>query len=473
MNHNAARADSRTIADFDRADDDAVAPDVDMISDHRTIGRSFAHADGRGVAQGAIGADDSVVVDDEGVAVIQLEPRSDRGFVIQLDAQFPIHEELVDSQIGQADPAEAARKPVQLLGKAERGQHEPAADVARVGGPILQDALSHLTCALRMTVFFYLPETHLPSAEKRAAWTRGEHAVLEESGKSAAAQSWIYRTWIALARHGCHAELVHEMPAQGCVIALAGTVPSSFRPPQELFLAGVVADGLPHPAAHLHIVQNAAHARRLPRSVFMPHWPQPGLIERDAQRGTKLERIAFFGTRDNLAAELQDAKWQSELARGTGAKIEIRGADKWHDYNDVDAVVAIRDFRGGRQLHKPATKLYNAWLAGVPFIGGTDCAYAAEGNAGHDYLVARSPDEVISHLEKLKRDEAFRCSLVGEGKKKAAGYTAESITARWQKLIEETIPAMARARAGKARWSNFGADTFMRLVLAADRIFRN
>ena len=324
-----------------------------------------------------------------------------------------------------------------------------------------------------MTVRFYIPEAHLPSAEKREAWMQGDVIALEEEGKTATAQSWIYRTWIALSRSGCPVELVHKLPQGGCVIALSGNIPPSFHAPRGLFLAGVVADGLPHPSAHLHIVQNAAHARRLPRSVFMPHWPQPGLIPRNPERGPTFERVAFFGTTRSLALELQDPAWLERLRLATGCVFEVRGAERWHDYSNVDAVIGIRDFYGTRQLHKPATKLYNAWLAGVPFIGGTDSACFAEGCEGRDHLAARSPDEVISLLVKLKNDSSLRQSLIRQGTKKSADYTAVATTERWRKLVEETIPAMAATRARRLQLLNLCNDIAMRGICAADRIFRS
>ena len=324
-----------------------------------------------------------------------------------------------------------------------------------------------------MSVQFYLPEAHLPSKENRAAWMEGGDLVLEEGGKSAASQSWIYKTWIALSKKGCLTELVHNFPESGVVFALSGTIPTRFWAPEGMLLVDVVADGLPHAAAHVHIVQNAAHARRMPCSIFMPHWPQPGLQVRDPQRGAKCERVAFFGTRDNLAPELQDASWQEELKRRTGILFEIRGAGRWHDYRNVDAVVAIRDFTGGKQIHKPATKLYNAWLAEVPFIGGTDSAYAADGSAGQDYLVARGPAEVVRHLELLARDQVLRNSLVEEGRKKAVVFNAESTACRWQKLVELEIPSLARSRATRPRWIR-ACEDFCRLgVCEIDRIFRS
>lgn len=324
-----------------------------------------------------------------------------------------------------------------------------------------------------MRVSFYLPGSCLPSAEKRARWIGQKDVILEESGKPAAAQSWIYRTWMALEQLGCPVDLVHEMPDHGCVVALSGTVSPCFRGGSGLFLAGVVADGLPHPSAQLHVLQNAAHARRLPRSGFMPHWPQPGLLARDSERRTTFERVAFFGTKDNLAGEMMTPAWLDDLKRATGSNFEIRGAARWHDYSDVDAVIAIRDFGGGRQLHKPATKLYNAWLAGVPFIGGTDSAYAAEGEPGVDYLVARTPQEVIDQLQRLKSDPELRAKLVSNGRRKSLSRSAEAIALMWRAFVEEKIPAMVEARRRQSKLWNLCADTAMRGALSLDRIFRS
>jgi len=324
-----------------------------------------------------------------------------------------------------------------------------------------------------MPVCFYLPESFLPSAEKQALWPRGDGTTLEQSGKIAAAQSWIYRTWMMLQKDGCPAELVHTIPDRGCVVALSGNIPPSFRASTGLFLADVVADGLPHPAAALHIVQNAAHARRLPRGRFMPHWPQPGLVPRDETRGPVWQRAAFFGTGENLATELRSVAWQDELKQKTGMVLEIRGADRWHDYSDVDAVIAIRDFSGAKQLHKPATKLYNAWLAGVPFIGGTDSAYGSEGEAGADYLVARSPAEVIAHLQRLKGDPNLRDRLVAAGRRKSVSRNPEAITAMWREFVEEKIPPLVAARRRRTAFTNACADAAMRGALILDRIFRS
>lgn len=324
-----------------------------------------------------------------------------------------------------------------------------------------------------MRVSFYLPRHYLPSAEKQRAREIGEHVTLEQSGKIASAQCWIFQTWAFLKRGGFAAELVHEIPDEGIAISLAGCLPPGFRAPRGVFVADVVADGLPHPGAHVHIVQNARHARRLPGAVFMPHWPQPNLLPRDPERGEAFERVAFFGDEGNLAPELRDPRWREELRRTTGAELDIRDAARWHDYRDIDAVIAIRDFDGARQLHKPATKLYNAWLAEVPFVGGTDSAYAADGHPGDDYLVARSPDEALAALESIRDDPSLRARLVAAGARTAQNFSVDAITARWRAFIEDDLPARAAALASRPRALRRCDDTFRRLVCFADRVLRD
>lgn len=324
-----------------------------------------------------------------------------------------------------------------------------------------------------MRASFYLPRHYLPSAEKQRAWEKGEHVTLEQSGKIACAQCWIFQTWALLKRSGFATELVHEMPDEGIVISLTGCLPSDFRTRPQLFVAGIVADGLPHPGAHVQILQNSAHAKRFPGAAFMPLWPQPNIVPRNTNRGGTFERVAFFGDEGNLAAELRDPRWREKLSSVTGAALEIRTAARWHDYSDVDAVIAIRDFRGARHLHKPATKLCNAWLAGVPFVGGADSAYAADGHPGTDYLVARSPDEALTALENIRNDSSLRTRLVAEGVRTAQNFSVDAITARWRALIEDDLRERASKLASRPKALRRCDAIFRRLTCFADRVLRD
>lgn len=297
-----------------------------------------------------------------------------------------------------------------------------------------------------MQVSFYLPEKYFPSEEWIQAWKEDRPFPLEESGKAAAVHCWIYQTWALLTEAGIQTALVSELPTTGLVLALSGTLHSSFRSDQlssDFFLVDIVADGLPHPAAHFHLVQNRAHARRLPRSHFIPLWPQPALIPREKNREMIFERVSFFGDPKNLAAEFFSFSWQQRLKKELSLEFEIRRAEQWHDYSNVDAVIAIRDFSRSRQFHKPATKLYNAWLAGVPFIGGNDSAYQSDGRPGIDYLIAQSPRQALEHLRKLKEDATFRSHLIQNGVESGKRFSRSATLEHWKSLVQEILPGLA------------------------------
>lgn len=294
-----------------------------------------------------------------------------------------------------------------------------------------------------MRVHFHLPQKYLPDAIRQEAWVDGSIRTLEAGGKIACAQCWIYRTWLLLKRKGFPADLVHEMPSEGIVVALNGCLPGDLRPSRGLFVAGVVADYLPHPAADLQIVQNSTHARRLWDSTFMPLWPHPNILPRDLRRGDVFENVCFFGDSRNLAPEIRHETFAERLGRELGLRLKIHGAEQWHDYRESDCVIAIRTFGRAAHLHKPATKLYNAWHAGTPFIGGMDSAFSGDGTSELNYLQASSPEALMAQLRRLKDDPELRGRLVREGHLAGREFTEEAIVRRWIGLLDQDLPRLA------------------------------
>ena len=133
---------------------------------------------------------------------------------------------------------------------------------------------------------------------------------------------------------------------------------------------------------------------------------------------------------------------------------------KREDSPDVDAVVAVRGFGKSNQPHKPATKLYNAWLAGVPFIGGNDSAYRAEATPGTDYLVAGSPDEVIDLVLKMRNSPEWRAKIVANGRTRSEEVGSHKLARSWGTLLD----FMAQQREKKLRKTE--------LRLASERRFK-
>ena len=297
-----------------------------------------------------------------------------------------------------------------------------------------------------MRVHFYLPERYLPDPARQEAWRSGKITRLEEAGKVACAQCWIYQTWVALERSGFPVRLTHAFPSEGILVALTNLLTADFRVPEHVFFVGVVADYLADARAHLHVVQNKAHARRLRNSSSCRFGLNPNLLPRDPTRLDRFENVCFFGESSNLAPELADIRWKDELRNELGLNFIVCGADRWHDYREADCVVAIRGFGRSSYVHKPATKLYNAWLAGVPFIGGMDSAYAADGEPGRDFLQAATPEELFGHLRRLQEDLSLRKQLVTAGKISGRGFSFDATLERWKRLLGETVPELA------ARW---------------------
>jgi len=290
-----------------------------------------------------------------------------------------------------------------------------------------------------------MPENYLPSAEELPFWLEGEPRRIEPPGKASTTQNWILLTFARLAKADCPVRLCHTIPNEGVVFVLTGCLPTDFQAPAGVFLVGVVADGLPHPACHFHVLQNAAHARRLPQSCFIPHWPQPGLIPRDPARGDRFENVVFFGDPPNLAPELRDPGFAARMKRSFGVTFRIAENGCWHEYSAADAAIGIREFGRRPFLRKPATKLYNAWLAGVPFIGGGDSAFAADGRPGVDFLKCTDLRAVEQAIGQFRDNPALRHQLVREGKVTGEGFVDARVLARW----EETLENVARIKAPK------------------------
>lgn len=291
-----------------------------------------------------------------------------------------------------------------------------------------------------MEVSFFMPEKYLPEPARREAWKSGAPIRLEQSGKAACVQCWIYQTWVHLTNAGFPARLVHQMPEEGIVVALTGNLSPHFLPLASRFLLGVVADGLPHPAADVQILQNAAHAKRLPGSAYMPLWTQPNILPRDPSRGDRFEEIRFFGDEPNLCEDLKDSGFRADLQRDLGIQLVTTPSSAWHDYRTTDCAVAIRSFDGRRHDHKPASKLANAWLANVPFLGGSDSAYSAEGRDGINYFACRSRTEFVEHLKRLKSTPALRRELVNAGTREAKRHTPEAHSNQWISLLRDEAP---------------------------------
>lgn len=262
---------------------------------------------------------------------------------------------------------------------------------------------------------------------------------------------WILQTWIRLRRLGHPVTFGHAVPENGIIVyhkedqeLLLRRLPHGAHP----ILVGVRSDFRSADAADFEVLQNGYYADRL-RGMFVPHWPQPGLIPRDPARGSRVENIAFKGYAGNLIPGLRGEGFRAFLREHQLSFVEDAVLDDardhpiqaaWHDYSDADVVIALRP---GRTTHKPASKLCNAWLAGVPAILSPDYAYRELRRGPLDYIEASTVEEVQQAVMRLKHDPTMYRQMVENGRRRGRDFTVDQVAAVWAKLLFESVPRLA------------------------------
>lgn len=289
-------------------------------------------------------------------------------------------------------------------------------------------------------------------------------------------RAWVLQTYLRLRAAGAPVTLRDRLPDDGIAVISTGDYHAYLRERRTRTAAFIVATRGSYrrtpPFADAEVVQNRAQADDRGR-FFMTHWPQPGLIPRDPARDTRIRRIAYKGFPANLRQEFREPRWLEFLAaRGidwvedasTYANLQTDTSKlQWPDYREVDLVLAVREEDPTMYPGRPATKLFNAWLAGVPALLGPELAYRAERTHPDDYLEVRNvADAQRAIVQLLEQPNRYR-ALLARAQARARDCDAAATTRRWQALLFDTLARMAGRRAprtlfarqlgGRIRWA--------------------
>jgi len=305
-------------------------------------------------------------------------------------------------------------------------------------------------------IYFYIPEKQWPagyvpnSPEEYGQWMSSWGSRYGR-GK----YDWTLLTYLHLKADGFPCELINHIPAEGIVVAHKDFFSDNLRPSPKLLIVCIKVDRDPHPYSQVQIVQNLQdemlkRSQKLWQSHTIRLWVQSGLIPRDSARGDRFENIGFFGVTGTLAPELQQPEWEEKLHK-LGLRWQIVEPNRWHDYSEKDAIVAVRSFDGNTFDSKPPSKLINAWLADVPAILGCETAYSKERRSELDYLEVASVEETINALCRLRDDRNLRQAMVENGRIRGKEMGNPSIVSRWRYFLTEVAtPAYYRwYKAGK------------------------
>jgi hypothetical protein len=284
-------------------------------------------------------------------------------------------------------------------------------------------------------IYFYLPHHRRPSVEIPENVPRGYVDELSFSFWNSSL-AWNLQTYLRLRELNHSVSLVETVPTEGIVVAHRGDLPFSVRPTERLLFATTIGDAGYHPYAQVQIIQNPHHLESWNNTYLMHHWTQPGLVPRARNRGLTFKNIAYFGHPDQLADKLHSAQWENFLqARGLNWIPVHSDPNRQCDYSDIDLVVAIRSFDDRSYHHKPATKLHNAWLAGVPAVLGPESAYRKERMDELDYLEARSYDDLRHYIEALNENASLRSKLLQRSRKRGSQIDPEAKAEEWWRLL--------------------------------------
>lgn len=257
---------------------------------------------------------------------------------------------------------------------------------------------------------------------------------------------WTVKTYCLLKNTGYDCHLTDTLPENGIVLTHRDFLDNTIKPNSKLLIVCLVADTYRHPYAQLHLLQNPkdplmSNSSTLWPSDFVPHWTESGFIPRDRSRGDKFENIAYVGGAPRLAPQFRKKFWREKL-KNNGLNWIIVDPDKWNDYSQIDAIVAIRSISRAPFYKNPATKLYNAWKAGTPAIMGSESSCQAEKKSDLDFIEVNSVSEAFSALQRLKNDISFRNSMVENGHTRAKESEPDETVKKWINYLDNVaIPA--------------------------------
>jgi hypothetical protein len=267
---------------------------------------------------------------------------------------------------------------------------------------------------------------------------------------------WVLQTFVRLRSAGAPVRLTGTAPLSGIVLTHADYVErllAEAPSPSCLTIVSARADRPSQIYADVEVVQNRSSVQDF--QIFIPSWLQPALIPRHANRGTRIDNVAYVGARQQLHADLASTEWIDALAcRGLCwdmRTVSFAGNDRlysqhrWNDYSAIDLVVALRPAATWNAASKPAAKLTNAWAAGVPAIVSPELPYRELRRSHLDYLEARDGVEALAAIDRLTSESTLYTAMVENGFERAREFDSGGLTARWAEVLWRTVPARTGA----------------------------
>lgn len=255
--------------------------------------------------------------------------------------------------------------------------------------------------------------------------------------------AWGLHSYVLLREFGwpvtCSAEYD---PAAINVISADAIDRTVVRP--RCFVVALQSDLRWYPLADWYIVQNPTQHNLARKRAYLPHWLPPLVLPRSKDRAV-VQNIGLMGI--PWIRAMPTAFWGRMAGEAGMRVIDLWRENRWHDYSDIDVLLAIRSLDNRTHDRKPPWKLFCAWEARVPLIAGRDSAYSYHGVPGVNYCVATSADEVLETLKDLRINAHRYSMLVEKGVEAIEGVSVSRTVERWEDVFCRYIcPEFERMR---------------------------
>ncbi len=264
--------------------------------------------------------------------------------------------------------------------------------------------------------------------------------------------NWTLQTYIYLKSSNFDCQIIDHLDVDGIVFSHSDFLPSFLKPISQRYIVEIKPDrSLKCLFANFVITQNPydplikSFKRFFINADSVTYWPQASIIRRDASRGKKIKNVCYMGNPQQFIGQVKVLR---KKIKGLGMKFFMKSRNYWNDYSDVDVIVAVRPeacFESKKLPpylsleRKPASKVINAWLAGVPAIVSPDPAFMALKKNSRDFLIARNIQEIITQLTVLKENPTLYVKMISHGNKRSANLDVNNTIKEWHKIIKGKI----------------------------------
>ncbi|MEM0951074.1 MAG: hypothetical protein AAGI66_02905 [Cyanobacteria bacterium P01_H01_bin.74] len=193
-----------------------------------------------------------------------------------------------------------------------------------------------------------------------------------------------------------------------------------------------------------------------PSQFNISHWAQPNVIARNAQRMNVIKKVAYFG--ELRKGEQSIHTLLEKKLSGLNIAYEVKqDFVSQNDYSDVDIAVALRFNWHLVKDRKPASKLFNAAIAGIPLIATPERSYLEYREMGLCFLPAYNVTETINIIEHLAQHPDDYESLLQNAQKQSTVFEEKTATAwlnvlRHIRFTENLVPEKRHRVIRRKRW---------------------